>query len=109
MQLFCFPFAGGSYYSYYPLKRFLNPRINLIPLDLPGHGRRMQEPLLSDLNDMCNDVYKQIDGELDNPYAFLGHSMGALIGYLLTQKITRMGFPGPSHLFATGRQGPPRP
>lgn len=109
IRLFCLPFAGGSYYSYFPLEKHINSRICLTPIDLPGHGRRMREPLLSDLDDMCEDVYDQISHQLNSPYAILGHSMGALLGYLVTQKIEARGAPRPVHLFVSGRQGPSVP
>lgn len=109
IRLFCLPFAGGSYYSYFPLEKHINSRISLTPIDLPGHGRRMRESLLSDLDEMCEDVYDQISHQLDSPYAILGHSMGAILGYLLAQKIEARGAPRPVHLFVAGRQGPPVP
>ncbi len=109
MRLFCLPFAGGSYYSYYPLEKHMDTRIRLTPLDLPGHGRRMREPLLSDLDEMCTDLYDRIRDQLNEPYALLGHSMGATLGYLLARKIMNRGDPRPVHLFASGRQGPPVP
>ncbi|MBI9089217.1 MAG: thioesterase [Desulfobacterium sp.] len=109
VRLFCLPFAGGSYYSYYPLEKHMDPRIGLTPIDLPGHGRRMQEPLLGDLDDMCTDIYDRIRDQLHVPYGILGHSMGATLGYLLAQKIIDRGAPRPLHLFASGRQGPPVP
>ncbi|MCP4117652.1 MAG: thioesterase [Desulfobacteraceae bacterium] len=109
VRLFCLPFAGGSYYSYYPLEKHMDSRVSLFPIDLPGHGRRMREPLLDDLNDMCADLYQQIRDQLNGPYALLGHSMGATLAYLLAQKIRAMGGPRPVHLFAAGRQGPPAP
>lgn len=109
IRLFCLPFAGGSCYSFYPFKEHLDSRIRLTPIELPGHGRRMREPLLTDLGDMCSDVYRQIRDELCEPYAVLGHSMGATLGYLLCRKIASVGAPKPLHLFASGRQGPPCP
>ena len=109
VRLFCLPFAGGSYYSYFPLEKHMDSRVRLTPIDLPGHGRRMREPLLGDLNDMCADLYDQIRDQLNTPYALLGHSMGATLGYLLAQKIMDRGAPRPVHLFASGRQGPPVP
>ncbi len=108
-RLFCLSFAGGSYYSYYPLEKHLDSNIQLVPVDLPGHGRRMKEPLLSDLHDMCADMYEQIKDQLDLPYAILGHSMGATLGYLLALKIEDSGYTKPIHLFASGRQGPSVP
>jgi surfactin synthase thioesterase subunit len=106
IDLFLFPFAGGSKYSY---NHFLNEslsKINLIPVEYPGRGSRIGEPLLSDMHKLVEDVYQQIKPQLTQPYAFYGHSMGTLVSYLVTKKIIREGIAEPRHLIMTGRGGP---
>lgn len=106
INVYCLPFAGGSCYAYRDFERYLPDFINLIMLDLPGHGKRMTEPLLSNLHDMADDVFAQIQHQLHQPYAIYGHSMGATLAYLTTRKIMHEKLPQPLHLFVTGRQGP---
>jgi surfactin synthase thioesterase subunit len=106
VNIFCFPFAGGSKYSYSSFQSYLPSTINLIPVDLPGRGTRMDEPLLNDVNLLCDDVYKQIKPRLGHPYAFYGHSMGSLMAYLITRRVIRDGLNPPVHLFFTGCVGP---
>jgi medium-chain acyl-[acyl-carrier-protein] hydrolase len=43
---------------------------------------------------------------MDRPFAFYGHSMGALIGYELARRLREEGRPGPSHLFVSGCRAP---
>ncbi len=48
-QLFLLHFAGGNYYSF----RFMFPQLNefeIIPVELPGRGKRMKENLLKDFD-----------------------------------------------------------
>ena len=106
INLFCLPFAGGSCYSYRGLEKCTADFINLIPIELPGHGQRMREPLLLDAFEMAEHVYLQIRDLLDRPCAFYGHSLGALLSYLLVRKIAAENLPDPVHLFVSGRQAP---
>jgi len=106
INLFCLPFAGGSYYAYRDFERYLSEGIRFVPLDLPGHGKRLKEPLLTDLHDMADDVFLQIETAFHEPYAIYGHSMGAALAYLVAQKAATQKMPEPLHLFLTGRQAP---
>lgn len=106
LQLFCLPFAGGSKYSYNYYLDSAPDFIEMIPLDLPGRGSRVREKLLKDVPSMVNDIFYQIEDKLYRPYAIYGHSMGGLLGYLLTKAIIKRQLPPPLHLFVTGRGGP---
>ncbi len=57
---------------------------------------------------MVDDVFEQIKTKIasDTPYAIYGHSMGALIGYLITRRIARERMPMPIHLFFSGAKPP---
>jgi len=107
IKLFCFPYAGGSAVVYTKWKRLLEPFVELRPIELAGRGRRMNEPLYNNLDDVIEDVYHLIKHEITNaPYALFGHSMGALIAYELAQKIKDNGLPQPLHIFFSGRSAP---
>jgi medium-chain acyl-[acyl-carrier-protein] hydrolase len=43
---------------------------------------------------------------LDLPFAFFGHSMGALISFELARHLRRLHLPAPKHLFLSGRSAP---
>ncbi|MDY6988826.1 MAG: alpha/beta fold hydrolase [Thermodesulfobacteriota bacterium] len=107
VNVFCLPFAGGAFYSYNGLQRCTPAFINTVSVDLPGHGKRIGEPLLANIHEMADDVFQQIKNDLDEPYAIYGHSMGATLGYLVAQRLEGANMPKPLHLFFTGRQGPP--
>lgn len=104
-QLFLIHFAGGNCYSYQPLKEFLN-NFEVISLELPGRGRRMDEPLIRKYALAADDIYRQIVNKLKRPdYAIFGHSMGARIALTVTKMMEEDGN-GPAHLFVSGNPGP---
>lgn len=107
VTLFCLPFAGGNKYSYRDFLEKAPPFLKIVTLDYPGRGSRMKEPLLSDINDLTDDLYKQIIPQIgEDTYSIYGHSLGGLMTYLLTKKLIDNGFKAPCHLFITGTTGP---
>ncbi len=102
INLFCLPYAGGSKYSYAGLFRQMPPHIKVIPLDLPGRGERCREQLLTSIEKMAFDALEQIKPTLHQPYAIFGHSMGALVGYVVAKRIVEMNLQTPAHLFCSG-------
>lgn len=106
INLICFPFAGGSAYSYASFQQFVPNNIKLITVEPPGRGKRIDQPLLPDIQSIANDVYDQVKPLLKEPYAFYGHSMGTIVAYLITKRIIKEGLPQPLHLFVSGRMGP---
>lgn len=110
MKLFCLPFAGGSSISYRAMYNHLDKSIQPLFLEIPGHGSRAREPLLAEMTDIVDTCFASFCREKrDEPYAIYGHSMGAVIGYLLTRRILEHRFSPPEHLFFSGRQGPAVP
>lgn len=107
MNLICLPFAGGSSYSYFGLKKALSPKIKMITPELPGRGTRATEPLIANLPKLMNDAYSHLLPLINSrePYSIYGHSMGTIIGYLLIQRLETESLPLPAHFFASGRAG----
>jgi surfactin synthase thioesterase subunit len=106
INLYCLPFAGGSRYSYRGYVNHAPPTLNVVPIEIPGRGSRSNELPLVSLKAIADDVFVQIRTNLDKPYIIYGHSMGSLIGYLLTKRIIAEGFGQPRQLFFTGCVGP---
>lgn len=106
INLFCLPFAGGSSYAYKSFSQSFNPEVKLVAIELPGRGKRISEPLLYNIYDIVADVFEQIKDQLHQPFAIYGHSMGTLIGFLLTRRMIQQNYPLPKHLFFSGSGGP---
>ena len=81
----------------------------MVSFDLPGRGERMRETLLTDMHEMAEDIFRQIKPLISSPYAIYGHSMGSMLGYLLTHKIKQTGLLLPRHLFFSGGRAPSYP
>lgn len=107
--LFLFPYAGGSSYSLNSLIPLLEPYFNVRAIEYPGHGTCFEKDLVSDINKLTDLVFLDVQEDLHRPYIFWGHSMGALVCYLLTKKLQDMGYKVPEHLFLSGSRGPQFP
>lgn len=108
-RLFCFPFAGGSASLYRTWPHLLPSNIELWAIELPGHARRMPEPLVDRLDVLVNAIATAIQPQLDRPYAFFGHSMGALVGFELARSLRCLGQPLPRLLAVSGHRAPQLP
>ncbi|MEO1054745.1 MAG: thioesterase domain-containing protein [Bacteroidota bacterium] len=106
INLICLPYAGASKYAYNDFKQYTPEYIELVPTELPGRGSRYTERLLKDMDTIVDDIFLQVKGHVNVPYAIYGHSMGTLLGYLLVRRIISEGLPEPILLFCTGRGGP---
>jgi surfactin synthase thioesterase subunit len=106
IKLFCVPFSGGNAYSYSGFKKYLPDNIELCNLELPGRGKRISEPLLHNIEDMTEDLFKQIGNKIDGSYAVFGHSLGALLGISLCRYISIKGMQLPLILFISGQTAP---
>ncbi len=80
--------------------------IEVCPIELPGRGVRLQEPAFRDMKPLVDAVGDAIMPYLDKPYAFFGHSMGALIAFELARWMRRLKLPAATVLFASGHTAP---
>ncbi|MEU5783368.1 thioesterase II family protein [Micromonospora lupini] len=109
LRLICFPYAGAgaSIYRDWQLRPQLSTEVWSV--QLPGRENRRQEPPVRRLDELLPQLHAGIAGLLDRPFAFFGHSMGALIAFELTRFLRRLGGPQPVHLFLSGHRSPERP
>lgn len=106
IRLFCFPYAGGSALIFRHWRELLPPSIEVVAVELPGHGRRHDEKPFTDLDSLVHTLQAALLPDLNRPFAVFGHSMGALIGYELTRRLyTRVGLQ-PRRLFVSGHNPP---
>jgi medium-chain acyl-[acyl-carrier-protein] hydrolase len=106
LRLFCFPYAGGSAQIYRKWAQRLPPAVEVCPVQLPGRGNRLREPLFTDLDTLVLALAEAVPSYLDKPYAFFGHSMGALIGFELAHRLREREINGPAQLFVSGHRAP---
>jgi surfactin synthase thioesterase subunit len=106
LRLYCFPYAGGSAQIFRGWQRHFSPAISLSLAHLPGRGTRINEPAFRAIQPLVDALATAMLAEPPSPFAFWGHSMGAMIGFELARELRRQGRPGPLALFASGRRAP---
>ena len=109
LRLFCFPYGGGAARAYRPWTQGLPPEIDVCAIQLPGRGNRLREPPLTKMSLAVELVGKEIVSLLDRPYAFFGHSMGAILSFEVARLLRRGGRRSPTHLFVSGHPAPQIP
>ncbi|PYP89455.1 MAG: putative thioesterase [Candidatus Angelobacter sp. Gp1-AA117] len=102
IRLFCCPYAGGSEAVFRAWQTALGPAINVVPLQLPGRGVRMREPLFRDIMPLVASASEVVASHLDKPFALFGHSMGATISFELARALRKTRGVQPIHLFVSG-------
>ena len=106
VRLFCFPYAGGAANIYVRWSQSLPAFIDVCAVQLPGHGSRMREKPFSNLTDLVPAAAEALLPHMDRPFAFFGHSLGALVAFELTRHLRRMSANEPAHLFLSGCRAP---
>ena len=109
LRLLLIPHAGGGASTFRGWAEALPPEVEGCPVQLPGRENRMGEKAFDRLPALVEALTGALERWRDLPYAVLGHSNGALIGFELARHARRTGTPGPVHLFASGRRAPHAP
>lgn len=108
MKILAFLYAGGNKYSYNFLKPYLEKNIRFEVFEYAGRGNRISEKPLDSIDAIVDDLWYPISKAIDTeePYVFYGHSMGALVAYLLCQRIQNNALKEPEKLIVSGRKAP---
>ena len=88
-----------------PLARF-----HLSPVELPGHGSRSRETVLDCPGQIAAELFRNLAPILSQPVPvfIFGHSLGALLGFLLASHMERAGFAA-AGLIVSARRAPQVP
>ena len=106
LRLFCFTYAGGGASIYRPWTRELPPEVELCAIQLPGRESRLLEEPYTEMAALVEQLSAALDPYLDLPFAFFGHSMGALVAFEMARAIRRRRGLSPVHLFVSGHAAP---
>lgn len=110
LRLFCFPYAGGGGSAFRSVFDRVPDDLDVCPIQLPGREGRFAERPFSSLDPLIAALHEELLPYLDMPYAFFGHSMGALISFELARALRSSGqVPGPVHLLVSGHRAPQLP
>ncbi len=109
MKIIAFPFAGGNKYAYTFLNALLAPLdISMDVLEYPGRGDRIKESFCTSIEAILEDLFPQVLQTIseEEDYIIYGHSMGALVAYLVCKKIEESSVRNPKKLVVSGRKAP---
>jgi medium-chain acyl-[acyl-carrier-protein] hydrolase len=106
LRLFCFPYAGGraSMFRHWP--EALPPSVDVGLVQLPGRETRLGEPPFTRLEPLVRALAEALRPHLNRPFAFFGHSMGALVSFELARELRRASAPTPVQLLVSGCPAP---
>ncbi|MFJ2061281.1 thioesterase II family protein [Streptomyces sp. NPDC087908] len=104
-RLFCFPpaAAGASYF-----RRWVDvpDELELWAVQPPGREDRHSEEGREDIKSMAAEIALALQWFSGSPFAFFGHSMGALVAYETTLRLHEQGMSTPAHVFASSCAAP---
>ncbi len=106
MKLVCLPFAGGNAQSYAQWKDLLGKEIEIVTIEYAGRGTRFCENLTDSCESTLEDIYPQMIKHIEQEYALLGHSMGAIYAYELVKLIERDKRRKPVKIIVSGTDAP---
>ncbi|WP_061289658.1 thioesterase II family protein [Azotobacter vinelandii] len=108
LNLFCLPYSGASAMVYSRWRRGLPDWLQVQPVELPGRGARLGEPLQTDMHALARQLAGELAPRLEQPYALFGHSLGALLAFEIAHALGDLASPPPLALFASGTAAPTR-
>jgi medium-chain acyl-[acyl-carrier-protein] hydrolase len=108
-RLFCFPYAGGSARIFQKWPHRFPPTVEVCPLQYPGRGNRLREQPFARLEPLVQNIAEALLPLLEKPFAFFGHSMGAMVAFELTRQLRRENKTLPVQLLVSASRAPQLP
>lgn len=109
LRLFCFPYAGGGASAFRDWAAALPAGMELCAVQLPGRESRMAEQPYRSLPELLPPLVQGLLPHLNRPFAFFGHSMGALIAFETARHLIRRQNLAPAYLLVSGHRAPQLP
>jgi medium-chain acyl-[acyl-carrier-protein] hydrolase len=109
LRLFCFPYAGAGPSIFRNWPEGVPADVEVCPIQLPGRGSRLMEPAFVQLPPLVDALAIALAPVLDQPFAFFGHSLGALVSFELARRIRRQYGVHPARMFVSAARAPQLP
>lgn len=106
VRLFCFHHSGGGASAFRRWSDDLPEDIEVWPVQLPGRETRLQERPFTRMTPLVQALALALRPHLNQPFAFLGHSMGSYIAFEVARLVRKDVRLEPIHLFVAGHQAP---
>jgi surfactin synthase thioesterase subunit len=105
LRLFCFPYGGAGASGYRAWARSLPQEVEIVPVNFPGREARFREEPYTRMEPLLAELTTTLDFT-SGPFAFFGHSLGALVALALARELRRLGKRAPSLLAVSGYPAP---
>ena len=106
LRLFCLPYAGGAASIYRTWQAAMPAEIEVCPVQPPGRESRLGEPLFRRAEALAEALADNLDGWLDLPFAFFGHSLGSVVAYETLVSLQASRKVEPRALLVSARRAP---
>ena len=106
IRLFCFPYAGGNAAVFSQWKFMMPDCIETHPIQYPGRGNRIAEPLCLSMREMVSELAEVLRPFTNEPYAFFGYSMGATIAFETARLLRQRYGSLPEQLILAAKEAP---
>lgn len=106
LELIIFPHAGGGPSFFNKWGDHFPGKIKVTPYCLPGREARFNESLDFTIEELIDKEIMGYISKIKHPICFMGHSMGALISYLLTMKMASLGLELPRMIILSSFTSP---
>ncbi|WBB62051.1 alpha/beta fold hydrolase [Streptomyces sp. WMMC500] len=103
LRLYCFPHSGASPGEYMRWSDELTD-VEVVGVQAPGRGGRLTEPPFTRMTELVRAVVAE--AEFAAPFAFFGHSLGALTAYEVAGALRNAGRPTPVLLVVSALGAP---
>lgn len=105
LRLIFFSYAGGSASIFHSYNMLISSEVEIVAIQLPGHGDRFKESLITDWSEMKELIRSEISLLCNKPYILFGHSFGAQLAFEFSLHQTILANP-PLHAFFSGAKAP---
>lgn len=106
VRLLCLAQAGGAAGAFAGWRPHLPEGLEIVPIELPGRGTRLAEPLADDVDTLVGDLADALGDDIADDYALFGHSFGGLLAYELAIALVRAGHRPPVSLLVSAVRAP---
>jgi acyl transferase domain-containing protein/surfactin synthase thioesterase subunit/acyl carrier protein len=108
-RLFCFAYAGAGASIFRSWAEELPPDIEVCAIQLPGREDRLGETPFTRITPLMQALVPILQPHLEIPFAFFGHSIGALVAFETVRALRQQGRPIPAHLWVSASRAPQLP
>jgi medium-chain acyl-[acyl-carrier-protein] hydrolase len=109
-RLICFSYAGVGAAAYRGWGEAAPQDLEICTIQLPGRENRLREKPFAAISELVGSIVQAVRPWTDDiPFAFFGHSLGALVAFETARALRRSQDPLPSVLFVSASRAPQLP